>query len=69
MLLNELKEPIAVQQKSELTIKYNTDTKVASIIMSPRSKPSFTIKLLNELKKAQESALSEDYKYIDRWSF
>ena len=64
MLLNELKEPIAVQQKSELTIKYNTDTKVASIIMSPRSKPSFTIKLLNELKKAQESALSEDYKYI-----
>ena len=64
MLSTELTKPINIQYKSDLKIKYNTKMKVASFIMSPRTKPSFTTNLLNELKNAQDLALSENYKYI-----
>jgi len=60
----ELTKSIGVQHRSDLKVKYDMDMKVASFIMSPRSRPSFTTNLLNELKKAQQFALSENYKYI-----
>ena len=64
MLSTELTKRIDIEKKSDLKVKHDTELKVASFIMSPRTRPSFTTNLLNELKKAQDFALSENYKYI-----
>ena len=64
MLSTEITKSIGINYEPNLITKYDVALKVASFIMAPQSRPSYTTRLLHELKNAQQFVLSENFKYI-----